>query len=111
MKLRNDGEQEGYSWQRPQQQPLTVEVMHSNERPDVTSVFGTSTPPSGPSGEEIGDLGLMVVTEKGEIVSPEEFRGKIFRIADRDEPSGYVVRNMETTREGTTICYLRASSS
>jgi hypothetical protein len=50
MKLRNDGEQAGYSWDRPQQQPLTVEVLHSNERPDVTSVFGTSTPPSGPSG-------------------------------------------------------------
>jgi hypothetical protein len=50
MKLRNDGEQEGFSWERPQQQPLTVEVLHSNERPDVTSVFGTSTPPSGLSG-------------------------------------------------------------
>jgi hypothetical protein len=50
MKLRNDGEHEGYSWQRPQQQPLSVEVLHSNERPDVTAVFGTSTPPSGPSG-------------------------------------------------------------
>jgi hypothetical protein len=50
MKLRNDGEQAGYSWERPQQQPLTVEILHSNERPDVTAVFGTSTPPSGPSG-------------------------------------------------------------
>jgi hypothetical protein len=50
MKNRNDGEQEGYSWERPQQQPITVEVLHSNERPDVTSVFGTSTPPSGLSG-------------------------------------------------------------
>ena len=50
MKLRNDGEHEGYSWERPQQQPLTVEVLHSNERPDITAVFGTSTPPSGPSG-------------------------------------------------------------
>jgi hypothetical protein len=50
MKLGNDGKQAGYSWDRPQQQPLTVEVLHSNERPDVTSVFGTSTPPSGPSG-------------------------------------------------------------
>jgi len=50
MKHRTDGEHEGYSWERPQQQPLTVEVLHSNERPDVTSVFGTSTPPSGPSG-------------------------------------------------------------
>jgi hypothetical protein len=50
MKLRNDGERAGYSWERPPRQPLTVEVMHSNERPDVTSVFGTSTPPSGLSG-------------------------------------------------------------
>ena len=50
MKHRNDGEQAGYSWERPPQQPLTVEVMHSNERADLTSVFGTSTPPSGPSG-------------------------------------------------------------
>jgi hypothetical protein len=29
MKLRNDGEQAGYSWERPLQQP-TVEVLHSN---------------------------------------------------------------------------------
>ena len=50
MKDRNDGEHAGYSWERPPQQPLTVEILHSNERPDVTSVFGTSTPPSGPSG-------------------------------------------------------------
>jgi hypothetical protein len=50
MKLRNDGDKAGYSWERPTRQPLTVEVLHSNERPDVTSVFGTSTPPSGPSG-------------------------------------------------------------
>jgi hypothetical protein len=50
MKHRTDGEHAGYAWERPQQQPITVEVMHSNERPDVTAVFGTSTPPSGPSG-------------------------------------------------------------
>jgi hypothetical protein len=50
MKLRNDGEHSGYSWERPPRQPLTVEVLHSNERPDLTCVFGTSTPPSGPSG-------------------------------------------------------------
>jgi hypothetical protein len=52
-----------------------------------------------------------VVTENGETVSPEELRGKSFRIVDRDKPSGYVVRNMETTGEGTTLCYLQASSS
>jgi hypothetical protein len=50
MKHRNNGEQAGYSWERPPQQPITIEVLHSNERPDVTAVFGTSTPPSGLSG-------------------------------------------------------------
>jgi hypothetical protein len=50
MKNRDDGEHAGYSWERPPQQPITVEVLHSNERSDVTSVFGTSTPPSGLSG-------------------------------------------------------------
>src|ERR687894_1650128 len=50
MKNRNDGEHAGYGWERPPQQPITIEVLHSNERPNVTSVFGTSTPPSGPSG-------------------------------------------------------------
>ncbi len=50
MKNRTDGEHAGYSWERPPQQPITVEILHSNERPDLTSVFGTSTPPSGPSG-------------------------------------------------------------
>ena len=47
---RTDAEQTGYSWERPTQQPETVEVLHSNERPDLTAVFGTSTPPSGLSG-------------------------------------------------------------
>jgi hypothetical protein len=50
MKNRNDGEHAGYNWERPPQQPTTIEVLHSNERPNVTSVFGTSTPPSGLSG-------------------------------------------------------------
>jgi hypothetical protein len=61
--------------------------------------------------EEIEGLGLTVVTEKGETVSAGELRGKIFRIVDRNEPSGYVVRNMETAGEGTTLRYLQASSS
>lgn len=50
MKNRNNGEHQGYSWERPQQQPITIEILHSNERPNVTSAFGTSTPPSGLSG-------------------------------------------------------------
>lgn len=50
MKHRTDGEHEGYSWERPPQQPVTVEVLHSIERADLTSAFGTSTPPMGLSG-------------------------------------------------------------
>lgn len=50
MKNRNNGEHAGYSWDRPEQQPTTVEILHSNERPNVSAVFGTSTPPSGLSG-------------------------------------------------------------
>ena len=56
--------------------------------------------------EEIQGLGLKVVTERGEAIPDEELRGKIFRIADRDDASGYVVSNMETT--GTVLCYLQA---
>ncbi|MFC5408226.1 hypothetical protein ACFPMF_02820 [Larkinella bovis] len=43
-------EQRGYSWPRPTQQPVNVEVLRSIERPSVSAVFGTSTPPSGLSG-------------------------------------------------------------
>jgi hypothetical protein len=50
MKKRNNGEHAGYSWERPPQQPINVEVLHSNERPSVSATFGTSTPPSGLSG-------------------------------------------------------------
>jgi hypothetical protein len=50
MKHRNDGEHAGYSWERPPQQPIAAEVLRSIERPNVTSVFGTSTPPSRLSG-------------------------------------------------------------
>ena len=50
MKNRTNREQEGYSWERPPQQAITIEVLHSNERPNVTAVFGTSEPPAGLSG-------------------------------------------------------------
>ena len=33
-----------------EQQPLKVEVLHSNERPGLTPVFGSTVPPSGVSG-------------------------------------------------------------
>ena len=50
MKNRNNGEHAGYSWERPPQQQTDVEILHSNERPNVSAVFGTSTPPAGLSG-------------------------------------------------------------
>jgi hypothetical protein len=50
IKNRNDDEHAGYSWERPPQQPITTEILHSIERPNITAVFGTSTPPSGLSG-------------------------------------------------------------
>lgn len=38
------------NWERPPLQPQTVEVLHSNERPSLSAVFGTPNPPSGLSG-------------------------------------------------------------
>jgi hypothetical protein len=38
------------NYERPSLQPVDIEVLHSNERPTMTAVFGTSTPPSGLSG-------------------------------------------------------------
>jgi len=50
MKSRTDEEQKGYTWQRPVQQQQTVEILRSVERPNLSAVFGTSTPPKGLSG-------------------------------------------------------------
>jgi hypothetical protein len=47
---RTDDEQRGYTWQRPPQQDVNMEVLHSTERPNLSAVFGTSMPPSGLSG-------------------------------------------------------------
>jgi hypothetical protein len=51
IKKRTNEEHEGYSWNRPAQQPETVEILKSVERPNVTAVFGTASPPKGLSGE------------------------------------------------------------
>ncbi len=59
--------------------------------------------------EEITGLGLKVVTENGETVPNDELEGKIFRIADKDDASGYVVSPMETTGTAAILCYLQAS--
>jgi hypothetical protein len=36
--------------QTPVQQPVNVEILHSNERPGITPIFGTPLPPRGLSG-------------------------------------------------------------
>src|SRR5690554_4057213 len=51
MKERTNEEHKGYTWDRPKQQPSTIEVLHSNERPNITAVFGTAMPPKGLSGK------------------------------------------------------------
>src|SRR5688500_3657705 len=38
------------NYERAPQQPLIVEVLKSNERPNMPAVFGTTYPPSGLSG-------------------------------------------------------------
>lgn len=38
-------------WDAPEQQVARVKIHHSVERPGITPVFGTSTPPSGLSGK------------------------------------------------------------
>jgi len=39
------------NYERSEQQPQSVEILMSNERPVITRVFGTSVPPSGLSGK------------------------------------------------------------
>jgi hypothetical protein len=51
MKNRTDAEQKGYSWERPTQQPIQMEILRSIERPNISAVYGTSTPPKGLSGQ------------------------------------------------------------
>ena len=50
MKRRTNGEHAGYSWPRPRPQGDQVEVLHSNERPNLSATYGESSPPSGLSG-------------------------------------------------------------
>ena len=57
--------------------------------------------------EDVQDLGLRAATEDGEPVSQEEFQGKVFRFANRDDASGYVVRSMEETGQSATLAYLQ----
>jgi hypothetical protein len=51
MRDRSKEEKNGYNWERPTQQLENEEILHSNERPNISAVFGTSVPPSGLSGQ------------------------------------------------------------
>jgi len=51
MKRRTNEEHKGYSWDRPAQQPADVEILKSVERPNLTAVFGTISPPRGLNGK------------------------------------------------------------
>jgi hypothetical protein len=50
MKNWNGADHQRFNYEKPSQQPIEVEVLHSIERPGVSRVFGTSTPPQGLSG-------------------------------------------------------------
>lgn len=51
MKKRTNEEHEGYAWERPEQQSDDVEILKSVERPNLTAVFGTASPPQGLNGK------------------------------------------------------------
>ena len=50
MKKSNGMDHQRIHYDRPPLQPVNVEILHSNERPNITAAFGTSTPPTGISG-------------------------------------------------------------
>lgn len=50
LRKRFEGDQSGYNWSRPTQQSGIEGILKSNERPFLSSVFGTSTPASNLSG-------------------------------------------------------------
>jgi hypothetical protein len=51
MKHWNGADHDRMNYERAPQQPRTVEILKSIERPSITRVFGTSTPPRGLSGK------------------------------------------------------------
>jgi hypothetical protein len=50
MKHYTGADHQRLNYERPPQQPQQEEILQSIERPTITRVFGTSTPPSGVSG-------------------------------------------------------------
>jgi hypothetical protein len=50
MRQRLNEDSKNYDWERPVQQIVNTEVLHSSERSNLSAVYGTSAPPSGLSG-------------------------------------------------------------
>ncbi len=50
MKKYTGDDHQRLNYERPVQQRITGEELHSNERPNMSAVFGTTLPPSGISG-------------------------------------------------------------
>jgi hypothetical protein len=50
MKKWTGADHERLNYEKPPQQPINIEILHSIERPGVSRVFGTSSPPAGLSG-------------------------------------------------------------
>jgi len=50
MKHWNGADHERLNYEKAPQQQVDMEILHSIERPGITRVFGTSTPPTGLSG-------------------------------------------------------------
>ncbi len=50
MRHANGADHQRLNYEKAPQQRIDIEIFHSVERPDVTRVFGTSTPPKGLSG-------------------------------------------------------------
>jgi hypothetical protein len=50
MRHANGADHQRLHYEKAPQQPVDMEILHSIERPDITRVFGTSTPPKGLSG-------------------------------------------------------------
>lgn len=44
IRQRFDEDRAGYNWSRPAQQPITENILKSNERPNMPGVFGTAAP-------------------------------------------------------------------
>jgi hypothetical protein len=51
MKHADGSDHQRINYEKAEQQPVNVEILQSIERPGITRVFGTSTPPSGVSGQ------------------------------------------------------------